>query len=49
MTLSFHIEQGAITLFMDGAATDTIGSITSTNAVRVRELFRKIVATIADA
>jgi hypothetical protein len=47
-TLGFHIERGAITVFIDGRPTDTIGSITSTNAVRVKELFRKTVATIAD-
>jgi hypothetical protein len=47
-TLSFHIEKGAITLFIDGEATDTIGSITSTSAVRVKELFRKTLTMIGN-
>jgi len=47
--MSFHIQNGAITVFRDGAEGNTIGVTTTISQVQIKNLFRETLNSVGKA
>lgn len=48
-TLSFHIQNEAITTYRDGSQGNTIGAIATISQVQIKNLFREVVKSLGEA